>query len=337
MKALVYLGPQRMQLQEVPRPVPAAGEVLVRVRASAICGSDLHGFRHESSRRVPPLVMGHEAVGTIHAVGAGVDDARMGERVVLKPILACGECAACRMGRVNHCPDGRLVGRDVAGGFAGYLAVPSGAAVPLPDGVPDDVGTLTEPLSNAVHVASRSVAPGDRVFVIGAGPIGVLMARASLLFGAERVFITDPVAERLELARAQGAQPLAADDPLPELLEATGGEGTGLVIDAAGFESTWALALRSVAIGGRICEVGLGSASGRLDYFTVLEKEATITGSYAWTDEDFGRALALLAEGRLQSDGWISRIPLAQGQRAFEELDDGAGRFKIVLDPWAGV
>ena len=337
MKALVYLGPHRMELQDVPKPVPAAGEVLVRVRASAICGSDLHGFRHESSRRVPPLVMGHEAVGTIHEVGASVDDARVGERTVLKPILACGECAACRTGRLNHCPGGRLVGRDLDGAFAEYLAIPSGAAVNLPNGVPDDVGTLTEPLSNAVHVASRSVAPGDEVFVIGAGPIGVLMARASLLFGAARVFITDPVTERLELARAQGAEPLIADDPLAALLEATEGEGAGLVIDAAGFESTWSLALRAVAIGGRIREVGLGSASGTLDYFTVLEKEATITGSYAWTDEDFGRALALLTEERLDPRDWITHLPLAQGQRAFEELERGTGPFKIVLDPGAGV
>lgn len=337
MKALVYLGPRRMEVQEVPQPVPGAGEVLVRVRASAICGSDLHGFRHESSRRVPPLVMGHEVVGAIHEVGVGVDDARVGERTVLKPILACGECAACRMGRLNHCRDGRLVGRDLDGGFAEYLAIPSGAAVNLPDGVPDDIGTLTEPLSNAVHVASRSVSPGDEVFVIGAGPIGVLMARASLLFGAARVFITDPVTERLDLARAQGAEPLIADDPLTALLETTKGEGAGLVIDAAGFESTWSLALRAVAIGGRIREVGLGSASGTLDYVTVLEKEATITGSYAWTDEDFGRALELLTEGRLDPRDWITHLPLAQGQRAFEELEHATGPFKVVLDPWAGV
>lgn len=335
MKALVYLGPHRMELQEVPEPAPAAGEVVVRVRASAICGSDLHGFRHESSRRVPPLVMGHEAVGTIHAVGAGVDEARVGERTVLKPILACGECSACRAGRINHCPDGRLVGRDVAGGFAEYLAVPTTCAVPLPDGVPDDVGTLTEPLSNAVHVASRSVGPGDVVFVIGAGPIGVLMARTALLYGAARVLITDPVTERLRLAHVQGAEPLIADDPPAALLEATGGEGAELVIDAAGFESTWALALQAVATGGRIYEVGLGSASGTMDYFTVLEKEATITGSYAWTDEDFGRALTLLAEGRLDHDGWITHMPLAHGQRAFEELEEGTGRFKVVLDPWS--
>lgn len=335
MKALVYLGPHRMELREVPEPVPAAGEVVVRVRASAICGSDLHGFRHESSRRVPPLVMGHEAVGIIDAVGAGVDEARVGERTVLKPILACGECRACRTRRINHCADGRLVGRDVAGGFAEYLAVPSGAAFPLPDDVPDDVGTLTEPLSNAVHVASRSVGPGDQVFVIGAGPIGVLMARAALLYGAARVFITDPVIERLRLARAQGAEPLIADDPRAALLEATQGEGVGLVIDAAGFESTWALAVQAVAIGGRIYEVGLGAASGSLDYFTVLEKEATITGSYAWTDEDFRRALALLSEGRLDPDGWITHMPLGHGQRAFEELEEGTGRFKVVLDPWA--
>src|SRR2546426_3436185 len=109
MKALVYLGPRRMELQDAPDPTPDAGEVVVRSKLSAICGSDLHGFREASPRRIPPLVMGHETVGVIDAVGEGVDPARVGERVVLKPILSCGRCAQCAEGAVNHCPTGRLV------------------------------------------------------------------------------------------------------------------------------------------------------------------------------------------------------------------------------------
>ena len=334
MRALVYLGPGRMELQEAPDPEPGPGEVVIASRATAICGSDLHGFREASPRRIPPLIMGHETVGEIAATGEGVEPSLVGRRVVLKPIVACGACDECRAGDINRCATGRLVGRDLPGGFAERFTVPADAAVPIPPDLPDDLVTLTEPLANAVHVASRGVRPGDRVFVIGAGPIGVLMARAASLFGAADVHVTDPVAERLRLAEAQGAVALnAGGDPGDAVRAATGGRGPDLVIDAAGFEATWALGLRAVRTGGRIYQVGLGAASGSLDYFSVLGKEATITGSYAWTDDDFARALDLLAAGEVDPTGWITRMPLEGGQSAFEELTGGQpGRFKVVLE-----
>jgi 2-desacetyl-2-hydroxyethyl bacteriochlorophyllide A dehydrogenase len=332
-RALVYLGPGRMELQDAPDPAPAPGEVVIASRASSICGSDLHGFREASPRRIPPLIMGHETVGTIDAVGDGVAETRIGERVVLKPIVACGACRWCREGAINHCPTGRLVGRDLAGGFAERFAVPTDAAVAIGAGASDEVATLIEPLANAVHVASRAVTNGDRVFVIGAGPIGVLMAKAALLYGASRVFITDPVEDRLRLAAVQGAEPVTGDDPAQAVIDATDDDGADVVIDAAGFEGTWAMGLRAVRPGGRIEQVGLGSGSGTVDFFAVLGKEATITGSYAWRDADFTRAVELLSQGALDVDGWLTTMPLADGQRAFEELVDGAGHFKVVLVP----
>jgi len=332
-KALVYLGPGRMELQDAPDPEPAPGEVVISSRLSAICGSDLHGFREASPRRIPPLIMGHETVGEIVSVGAGVPGERVGERVVLKPIVACGACDACRAGDINHCATGRLVGRDLAGGFAERFAVPERAAVAVPERLDDALAVLTEPLANAVHVTSRSVHSGDRVFVIGAGPIGVLMARAAILAGASRVLITDLVARRLQLAETQGAEPVSGDDPAAAVVEATDGVGADLVIDAAGFEATWALGLRAVRTGGTIYQVGLGAASGVVDYFAVLGKEVTITGSYAWGEQDFGRAIELLADGALDPAGWITTMPLADGQRAFEDLTGGGDSFKVVLVP----
>ncbi len=332
MRALVYLGPRRMELQDASDPSPGGGDVVISTVASAICGSDLHGFREATPRRVPPLIMGHEVVGTIAAAGPDVPSSRVGERVVLKPILACGSCEACREGRSNVCAQGRLVGRDLAGGFAERFAVPEAAAVPIPASVPDDVATLIEPVANAVHVTSRSVRDGDDVLVIGAGPIGALMARMGLQQGASRVFVTDPIASRLELARAQGATPLEGD-PETGVLEATDGRGMDVVIDAVGVEATWSLGLRAVRAGGRIEEVGLGASSVRVDHFAVIGKEATITGSFAWTDADFARALELVGSGALETSGWFTRLPLAEGQRAFEELVDTTERFKVVLVP----
>jgi 2-desacetyl-2-hydroxyethyl bacteriochlorophyllide A dehydrogenase len=333
MNALVYLGPRHMEVQEAPDPRPGPGEVVVATAASAICGSDLHGFREASPRRVPPLIMGHETVGTVEAVGDGVDEALAGRRVVLRPIVSCGRCDACRAGRTNICADGKLVGRDLAGGFAERFAVPAGSVVQLSAEVPDDRATLVEPLANAVHVTSRSVRAGDDVLVIGAGPIGTLMARMSAETGARRVFATDRIASRLELARAQEATPLALDHAEDELREATDGRGAHVVIDAVGVEATWALGLRAVRPGGRVEAVGLGAAVGTLDYFAVIGKEATITGSFAWTDDDFARAVALVEADAIDTTGWFTRMRLADGQRAFEELVDSTDRFKVVLSP----
>ena len=332
MKALVYLGPRRMELQDVPDPIAEPGEVVIDSIVSAVCGSDLHGFREASSRRIPPLVMGHETVGRIGAVGKGVDPERLGQRVVLKPILSCGRCDACRAGDINRCLEGRLVGRDLAGGFAERFAVPAPAAVPVPPELPDDVAVLTEPLANAEHVTERAVREGDVVFVIGSGPIGALMVRAAFLHRASRVIVTDTNAERLAFAVAQGAEASPSDGALAAVTAATDGWGADVVIDAAGFQATWALGLQAVRPGGRILELGLGAPSGMVDFFTVLGKEATIAGSYAWTDQDFARSLELLADGALTPDGWLTRVPLAAGQEAFEDLADHGRPFKVLLE-----
>jgi threonine dehydrogenase-like Zn-dependent dehydrogenase len=171
------------------------------------------------------------------------------------------------------------------------------------------------------------------VLVIGAGPIGVLMARAALDHGARRVFSSDPVRARLAFAEAQGATPVAGDDPEAAVRAATGGRGVDVVIDAAGFEQTWGLALRVIRPGGRIEAVGLGQPAGTVDFFAIAGKEVQVTGSFAWTDEDFARALTAIEAGSQDTSGWFTTMPLADGQRAFEELVDTQDRFKVVLRP----
>ena len=258
MKALVYLGPRRMELQDVAEPVAGPGDVVIDAVVSAVCGSDLHGFREASSRRIPPLVMGHETVGRIGAVGSGVDPERLGQRVVLKPILSCGRCDACRAGDINHCREGRLVGRDLAGGFAERFAVPATAAVPVPPELPDDVAVLTEPLANAEHVTERAVREGDVVFVIGSGPIGALMVRAAFLHRASQVIVTDTNPERLAFAVAQGAEASPSDGALAAVTAATDGWGADVVIDAAaGNPITVNLAMDLVQPGGHVVIAGM--------------------------------------------------------------------------------
>src|SRR5439155_19455337 len=173
MKALVYFGPRRMELQELPEPIPGAGEARVRVRAAAICGADLDGFREASPRRIPPLVMGHEAVGRIDAVGDGVDPALVGERVVAMPVVSCGACARCVEGRPNLCPNRRLMGMSFPGAFAEAFTIAASQLMPVPPSLDTETASIVEPLANAVHVVDRAVKEGDDVLVIGAGPIGL--------------------------------------------------------------------------------------------------------------------------------------------------------------------
>jgi len=300
----------------------------VLVGLAAICGSDLHGFREASPRRIPPLVMGHEVMGKVEAAGPGVDPALVGTRVVVKPIVACGQCDRCRAGRTNLCANGKLMGRDMPGGFAQLLLAPASHVVSVAEALSDDLATLVEPFANAVHVAGRAVTEGDSVLVIGAGPIGLLMTRAAKLAGAVRVVATDRIPSRLSLAEEQGA------DAVVEAPKAPPGDAD-VVIDAVGLEQTMAVALDAVRPGGRVELVGLGAGSGTVDYFKVIGKEAQITGSFAWGDADFARSLELLEKGAVDATGWFTRMPLAEGQAAFERLVDTTELVKVVLAPRA--
>jgi threonine dehydrogenase-like Zn-dependent dehydrogenase len=333
MKALMYLGPRTMQLQDVPEPVPAPGEARVRVAAAAICGSDLHGFREASPRRIPPLVMGHEVVGTVDLVGDGVEQSLTGTRVVAMPVVPCGVCARCREGRTNLCPNRRLMGMDFPGAFAESFTIDASRLLPLPEGLPDTIGTLIEPLANAVHSVARAVREGDDVLVIGAGPIGLFAVRASVLAGAARTFVVDRLQDRLVLAKGLGGEPLAVDGAADALATATGGEGVDVVIDAAGFASTWSLAIQAARPGGHIDVIGLGAAEGPANYQAIVAKGLTIVGSYACVERDFARALHLLFSGDVDVDGWTVTMPLADGQSAFEALVDDERFTKVLLTP----
>jgi len=333
MKALVYLGPRRMELHDVPEPEVGPGDAGVRMTASAICGSDLHGFREASPRRIPPLVMGHEAAGVVEEVGADADPSLVGTRVVAMPVVPCGVCARCREGRPNLCPSRRLMGMDFPGAFAEMFVMPATQLMGVPDDLDDVTASLAEPLANGLHTASRSVMPGDTVLVIGAGAIGLFAARAAVLAGAARVLVTDKLSSRLSLVGVLAAEPVLADEAGDVVAEVTRGAGMDVVIDAVGLPPTWALALDAVRYGGRIEAIGLGAAEGPVSYHALVTKGVTIVGAYACVPADFERSLALLAGGEVDVGSWITSMPLADGQRAFEALVDDDRYSKVVLTP----
>ena len=324
MRALVYEGPERIALREVPDPVPGPGEALLRVAAVGVCGSDMHAFHGHDPRRPPPLVLGHEAAGTVlEAPGLAP-----GTRVTVNPLVTCGTCANCRAGRDNLCPERQIISMPPReGAFAELLAMPERNLVPVPDGVALEAAALAEPIAcgwHALRVAARSaIAPPAEagLLVLGGGAIGVGAALAARALGYGRVTLCEPNPARREAVGRIGgfdtvagvAAGVAADpDAAPHL-----------VIDAAGFAATRATASAVVRPGGTIVHIGLGEAEGGIDARRLTLQEITLVGTYTYTAADFRDTARAIFEGRLGALDWIERRPLADGPDAMAALAGG--------------
>lgn len=338
MTALVWTAPRVLEMQRLPVPVPAAGDVLLRVSAAGICGSELSGYLGQSSIRVPPLVMGHEAAGVLVAdaelaLGDG-SPARAGTRVAFNPLLVCGECDRCRAGRSSVCRNRRLIGAHRPGAYADYVAVPAAQCFPLPAHVTDVAGSLTEPLACGVRAVALA-GPAERLLVLGAGPIGLCCLLAARAAGVEHIMISDIAPRRLDVARRWGATAtvnVREDDVLAAVQSFAPG-GVDAVVDAVGTDATRDQAVRAVVPGGRAVFLGLHDESSPLHTNYLVRNEVCVQGSFAYSAEDFARAFALLADGKLPLDGdWLEERPLAAGSASFEELLAGtAAATKIVL------
>lgn len=318
MEALVWLGGNRLSVEDVEQPEPSAGETLVHVSLAGICGSDLHAYRGAGGKRRPPLVLGHEAVGKVDG------DDRL---FAVFPLLGCQACPACQAGRENLCPNRQLLGLDRPGTFAELVAVPASALVPVPVGVPAEVAALTEPLATALAVFSGfELGSGQRVAVIGCGSIGLLAVYAAARAGCT-VTAADPVASRRRAAIEVGAGGVA------DSAEDWPAGAADFVVDAVGIERTWTAALKAVRPGGTVDVVGLGQTSGIMQVGDIVRSGLTLRGTYAYTREDFAAALAMLAEGP-PATSWLEGLPLKEGPAAFESLAALRGRaVKILLQP----
>ena len=312
MKALGWYGERELSWEDAAEPDPADGEVVLEVELAGICGSDLHGYRGHPGPRVPPLVLGHEVVGTVD-----------GESYTLYPLVGCGECGHCRAGEDNLCAAWRLVGMHRQGVFAERVAVPRTSLVALPDGIDPRHAVLAEPLACCVGaLAPHDIGAGMCVAVLGAGPLGLLSAFLAARSGAE-VTAVDPLPERREQARRLGSAEATA--------ELAGDAAFDLVVDAAGFERTWRAGLAAVKSGGTIVMLGLGQAEAPFPMAQLVRRAILLRGQFAYTRADFARALAILAEGDLALD-WLATAPLAEGAQAFADLvDRPAEHTKILL------
>jgi L-iditol 2-dehydrogenase len=324
MKAIYYPAWDSLELREVPDPSPRAGEVVVRVRAAGICGSELHGFKIHAPRRTPPLILGHEFAGEIAALGADVEGFRPGDRVAVNSTISCGRCPACVDGDPHVCPTAEVFGTRRPGGFAEYVAAPVSTLVPMPDTLSMVAASLMEPLGNAVHAASmlRQRFPATMA-IFGAGTIGLFALQTAAAAGTGRIAVVDVAPARLAMARQLGAERIfnsAQDDVTAGLVEFGGGRGVDVAIDAVGAAATRDLALRAVRKGGECVWLGLHDDATTVGGWDVVLGERAIYGSFAVRPRDLRTALALLAAGRIRTEPWVKTFPLADGVRVFHEL-----------------
>ena len=337
MKAMVYTALRQLEMRDWPSPELTGGDALVRVNAVGVCGSDVHGWMGHSPGRVPPLVLGHEMAGVVKRVADGGDRAKPGDVVAIYPLVGCGHCGYCAIGREALCRQRKLYGMHIAGGFAEYLRVPVENLYPLAANVGLEGGAMVEPLANAIHFVESGADKSGPAAIIGAGSIGLLVLEVARQRGCHRIAVVEPNPRRREEALAHGAA-LAVNpkesDSLERLQEFFGDDGCNVVFDAAGFAPARQLALKLVRSGGTIVLAGLGEVDTTVDFVDMIRREVRLTGSYGYSRAEFQAAAQWIADGRLKIEGWVTTAPLAEGQAMFEELSrPDASLLKVIFKP----
>ena len=342
MRALVLSEYRRFELADLAAPEPARGEILIQVAACGICGSDVHGYDGSSGRRVPPIVMGHEAAGTIAALGTGVTGFSVGDRVTFDSTVYCGECAYCCRGEINLCDRRQVLGVSCgdyrrAGAFAEFIVVPAQIVYRLPDNLVFAEAAMLEAVAVALHAVSLvSVPRGSSALVVGAGTIGVLVQQALRAAGCARVFATDVDEARLQRSRELGATAAiaAGEDFNDELMGLTSGTGVDIAVEAVGNNAGVNTAVASVRKGGSVVLVGNISAEVSLPLQKVVTRQIRLQGSCASAGE-YPRAIELLSTGAIGVKPLITAVaPLEEGPLWFERLyRREPNLMKVVLAP----
>ena len=324
MQALYYPAWDRLEMRDVPEPKPNTGEVVLRVLAAGICGSELHGFVAHAARRTPPLIMGHEFSGEVAEVGHGVKEFKVGDIVVASSQIACGHCEYCLDAEVQLCRNGEVFGTKRPGAFAEKVAVPVTTLMPLPKGVTPIQAALAEPLGNAIHVVRLTQQRFPEVAVVlGAGTIGLFVLQVLKASGALRVLVSDVSDARLVVAKRLGADVTVnakQGDIIAAAKDASGGRGADVVVDAVGATATRRAAITAARPGGEVVWLGLHDDPTDLSGFDVVLREKHVTGSFAVTHRDMRSALNLFAAGKINIEPWVKTFPLAEGARVFRQL-----------------
>jgi L-iditol 2-dehydrogenase len=345
MRALLLSKYRHLEIADLPRPTPGPGEVLVRVAACGICGSDVHGYDGSSGRRIPPIVMGHEAAGTVAALGPGVAGLSEGDRVTFDSTISCGECAFCARGQINLCDRRRVLGVSCAdyrcaGAFAEYVLVPRRIVYRLPDSLSFAESAMLEAVAVAMHAVSLSpTGPDDTALVVGAGMIGLLTVQALRAVGCARIWSADVDSSRLKLAERVGATltlHASGNDLVAEVMRLSSGVGVDLAVEAVGIDATVGTAVECVRKGGAVTLVGNIAPEVTLPLQKVVTRQIRMQGSCSSAGE-YPRAIDLMASGAIRVQPLITAVaPLEDGPQWFERLySHEPNLMKIVLTPEA--
>jgi L-iditol 2-dehydrogenase len=356
MKALLLTAPSTLTFTDVPEPQIETGDVLVRVRACGICGSDIHGWDGSSGRRTAPLIMGHEASGEIARVGPGVTRWRVGDRVTFDSTIYCGQCAFCRSAQPNLCEHRRVVGVAPAeyrqhGAFAEYVALPERILCALPDGLSYERAAMIEPVSIAVHAVRRAMPdagePGVRTsalggpasaVVVGSGMIGMLVIQALRWAGVERIIAVDLEDTRLAVAKELGATDVvnsSRQDAVAAVAALTHGRGADYAFEVVGISPTLQLALGALRRGGTAVLVGNLAPKTDFPLQAVVTRELTLIGTCGSAGE-YPLCLDLMNRGVVRVEPMMTAVaPLAEGAAWFSRLSakDGGRYLKVILTP----
>ena len=337
MKAMVLRAPSDLVLDEVARPQPAPGQVVVRITHSGVCGTDYKIFN--GSIKVPyPLIPGHEMAGEVVAVGADLKAGpSIGDRVIIDPETYCGTCFYCQKGLTNLCPNGTLIGRDVNGGFAEYLMVPASQVFKLPDSIDDRTAPMIQVLTTCLH-AQRQVEtfPGDTVAVIGLGVTGQLHVQLAKARGARVIGITRS-AEKRAMAETLGADVTipGGDDAMAKVREVTDGRGADVTIETTGVMKQLADSVHMTRFGGKVLLFGIYTAKeGALPFYDLYFKEVSLITARVAKPEDYTACIALVERGQVKLEPLVSDVmPLGSLKEAIGLLASDSGqRMKIIME-----
>jgi len=340
MKALRYLGPERLEIQELKEPVVKEDEVLLKIKACGICGSDVHGFLGLTGRRIEPMTMGHEFAGEIEEIGINVKRYSRGEGVVVQPINFCGTCVNCRQGLTNMCLNKKFFGvLSVDGAMAEYLAVPEKLLYPLPKNCDYTIGALTEPYAVAYGSIKKAEGlEGKTVLILGAGTIGLCILQIVKLRNPEKVVVADISKSRLEMARNLGADNvvLSSTEDLEERIRViTSGEMIDVSFEAVGIQQTANQSIKCLGIGGKAIWVGMSQREMIINMQDIVCSARQIIGSFNYTHEEFGEVIGLIGSGAIKAEKLISKIvTLERAPQAFIDLHQKPDELiKVLIEP----
>jgi len=347
MRAAMYYGNHKLEIEHIPEPAPGEGQVKVQVSRNGICGTDLHEYYdgpifippdqpHPLTGKAMPLVIGHEFSGVVTEVGPGVTDVGEGDGVAIEPIYRCGQCRPCKTGRYNLCNSVGFHGLMADGGMAEYTVVPQNQVYRLPDSIPLEMGALVEPMSVAYHAAVLGeVNDQSRALIYGAGPIGIGLWFALRGMGLTEIDVVEPSSTRRTSIEALGARtldPTAVD--VPELIaDRTNGDGVDAAFDAAGVTPAVESALECLGERRPLISVAIYDKPISTPLINLVLRERRIQGTICYTGDDYRAVIALMAQGHYDTTGWVDTIPMSGVlEQGFEKLRAGR-KMKLLVDP----